>query len=75
MGTTIQANEYRLSFGEDAKRIEFRARGIVQAIIRAEDLLAPGQSATLLEDGVPMCSLSTDGFLMFPEHCRPVTGF
>jgi hypothetical protein len=75
MDKGISTHEYQLSFGEGEKRIEFRAKNFVQALVRAEDLIPPGRSATLIEDGLPMCTISEQGFTMFPAHCRPATGF
>ena len=72
MESLVRNQEYELRFGPGEKRIAFRASGIVRALIRAEDMLQAGQVATLLEDGVPICSLSTNGFFMFPKHCKPV---
>ena len=75
MDTEAHGHDYQLSFGEDRRLIAIRASNIVQALVRAEDLVEPGCSATLVENGLPVAKVWRERFLVFPKHCRPVSGF
>jgi hypothetical protein len=75
MDAAAFSHDYQLTFGGAARPIGFRARNIVQALVRAEDLVGPGRSGLLLEDGLPVARVWRERFLVFPNHCLPVSGF
>ena len=71
MATAFQHQLYELRFGAGETAVQFHARGIVQALVRAGRMMAPGCTATLLEDGVPIGTLSPEGRLIIAK--RPGT--
>lgn len=75
MDEAICGHHYELSVAGARDRICFRATNVVRAIVRAEDLVEPGCSATLIENGLPVARVWADRFLVFPNYCRPVSGF
>lgn len=68
MATIVTTQRYELISGPAEDRLEFRARGIVRALIRAASMIGPGCSATLLEDGSRIGMLTPDGRLTIEEH-------
>jgi hypothetical protein len=51
MTVKCQRHDYSLVFSSEGKRIDFRARTVVEALALAERLLKQGQRVTLFQDG------------------------
>ena len=56
MDKSIRDREYALDF-DHGRRVEFRAAGIVRALICAQAMVTADRLATLSEDGVPALRL------------------
>jgi hypothetical protein len=65
----LSAGRYALAFGEGAVSIELEAPDRASAFETAQRLVKDGRPATLLENGVPLASLSysPEGFWTVSE--------
>ena len=63
------AGNYVLAFGEGAVSVELEAPDRASAFVTAQRLVKDGRPATLLENGVPLASLSysPEGFWTVSE--------
>jgi hypothetical protein len=63
------AGNYALAFGEGAVSVELEAPDRASAFVTAQRLVKDGRPATLLENGVPLASLSysPEGFWTVSE--------